>query len=305
MTTEAPAPTLRIAVIGATGFVGDAVTRRLASQGHRVVALSRQGGRRSGWAERVEARAADVTTGEGLLEALQGSDAVVHLVAIPRESRGRRFAEVNVRGTQRAVEAATAAGVRRLVHLSALGVVDDPKLDYLYSKWLGEQAVRGSDLDWVILRPSLLFGPGDGFFNLVRVTLTWWSPGLVAIPGRGDARFQPLSVEDLAIAVERCLVDADRSRTVYELGGPEYWSYREIVDEVMRVTGKRRLPVPMPIPLLSALTLLTDRLLPIFPVSHDQVSSLQRPNFTDLDAFERAFGFAPRPVDVSYLSEHR
>ena len=285
--TDAAARNLTVAVIGATGFVGDAVTRRLASRGHGVIALSREGARAAGWPEAVEARAADVTTGDGLADALRGADAAVHLVAIPRESGGRTFAEVNVRGTQRAVEAASKAGVRRFVHLSVLGVVDDPRLAYLYSKWLGEQVVRDSDLDWVILRPSLLFGPGDGFFNLIKTTLTWWSPGLVAIPGRGDARFQPLSVEDLALAVERSVVDADHSRIVHELGGPDYWTYREIVDEVMRVTGKRRIPVPMPIPLISALTVATDRVLPIFPVSHDQISSLQRPNFTKLDAFER------------------
>ena len=74
---------------------------------------------------------------------------------------------------------------------------------YLYSKWRGEQAVRASSLDWVVLRPSLMFGEGDGFFNLVKTTLRYWSPGIVAIPGRGDARFQPLSVDDLAIAVEK------------------------------------------------------------------------------------------------------
>jgi NADH dehydrogenase len=305
MATDAPARSLTVAVIGATGFVGDAVTRRLASQGHRVLALWREGERAADWPDGVEARSADVTTGEGLADALDGADAAVHLVAIPRESGGRTFAQVNVRGTQRAVEAAAAAGVGRFVHLSALGVVDDPKLGYLYSKWLGEQVVRDSALDWVVLRPSLLFGPGDGFFNLIKVTLRWWSPGLVAIPGRGDARFQPLSVEDLALAVERSVVDADRSHTVYELGGPDYWSYREIVDEVMRVTGKRRIPVPMPIPLISALTVATDRVLPIFPVSHDQISSLQRPNFTELDAFQRAFGVMPRPMDLSYLSDRR
>jgi NADH dehydrogenase len=195
--------------------------------------------------------------------------------------------------------------VRRFVHLSVLGVADDPKLAYLYSKWRGEDAVRASHLEWVVLRPSLMFGSGDGFFNLVKTTLRWWSPGVVAIPGTGDARFQPLSVDDLAVAIEKSLTDADRARSIYELGGPAYLSYREIVDEVMRVTGMRRVRVAVPIPLISALTSVTDRLLPIFPVSHDQIASLQRPNYTQLDAFERAFGIRPRPIDLSYLGEPR
>ena len=292
---------LRVAVIGATGFVGRHVVARLAESGHRVVAISRQGRHRTEWSRAVEARAADVTTGAGLGEALAAVDASVHLVAIPRESKGRTFDEVNVGGTRRAVEAAAEAGVRRFVHLSALGVVDDPKLDYLYSKWRGEQIVRESPLDWVVLRPSLLFGPGDGFFSLVRTTLKWWSPGVVAVPGDGSARFQPLAVDDLARAVERAVVDDDRAGSVYEIGGPDWVTYREIVDEVMRVTGMRRLKLGMPIPLISALTTVTDRVLPIFPVSHDQIASLQRPNYTERDAFEKAFGFSPRPMDLEYL----
>lgn len=294
---------MTIAVIGATGFVGSTVVPHLARGGHRVVAVSRDGRRQSGWPDTVEARAADVGSGVGLSAALEGAEAVVHLVAIPRQSGGLTFDRVNVGGTRHVVEASRVAGVRRFVHLSALGVIDDPKLDFLYSKWRGERIVRDSDLDSVVLRPSLLFGPGDGFFGLVRTTLKWWSPGIVAIPGDGNARFQPLAVDDLAIAVERSVVDADRGGSVYELGGPHWMTYREIVDEVMRVTGMRRLKLGVPIPLISALTAVTDRLLPIFPVSHDQIQSLQRPNFTEPDAFVRAFGIEPRPFDVAYLAE--
>ncbi|HJP71688.1 MAG TPA: complex I NDUFA9 subunit family protein [Candidatus Limnocylindria bacterium] len=293
---------MKVAVIGATGFVGSHVVPHLVERGHEVIAISRDGRRRAEWTDAVEARTADITRSD-LRTPLAGVEAVVHLAAIPRQTGGRTFDDVNVLGTQRVVEAAQRIGVRRFVHLSVLGVADDPRLAYLHSKWRGEESVRASELDWVVLRPSLMFGTGDGFFNLVKTTLRWWSPGVVAIPGNGDARFQPLSVDDLAIAVEKSLTDADRFRTVYELGGPAYLSYRDIVDEVMRVTGMRRLPVGVPIPLISALTSVTDRLLPIFPVSHDQIASLQRPNFTVVDAFQRNFGVEPRPLDLSYLAK--
>jgi NADH dehydrogenase len=293
---------MTVAVVGATGFVGTSVVPQLALAGHRVVAISRNGIRRPEWPATVVARSADVVTGRGLDAALESVEVAVQLVAIPRQTRGRSFEDVNVRGTERVVEAAGRGGVRRIVHLSAMGVAGDPKLAYLSSKWRGEQAVRESGLEWVVLRPSLLFGPGDGFFNLVNLTLKWWSPGIVAIPGKGDARFQPLAVDDLAIAVERSAADPERAGSVYEIGGPEHVTYREIVDEVMAVTGRRRLKLGMPIPLISALTAVTDRVLPIFPVSHDQISSLQRPNFTEIDAFERAFGVRPRRMDLSYLT---
>jgi NADH dehydrogenase len=291
---------MKTAVVGATGFVGSHLVPHLVLQGHEVIAISRDGRRLPEWTDAVVARRADVT-GDGIDEALSGADSVVHLAAIPRESKGRGFVQVNVRGTQRVVEAAERAGVRRFVHLSVMGVVDDPKLRYLCSKWIGEQMVRDSSLDWVVLRPSLLFGEGDGFFNLVKTTLRWWSPGVVVIPGSGDARFQPLSVDDLAIAIERSLTDADRSRSVYELGGPDWITYDQIVDAVMAATGMRRLKLGMPIPLISAVTSVTDRILPVFPVSHDQISSLQRPNYTDPDAFEQAFGVKPRKLDLAYL----
>jgi NADH dehydrogenase len=291
---------VKIAVIGATGFVGSHLVPHLVASGHHVIAISRAGRRLEGWGDTVEPRAADVS-GDGLDMALAGADGAVHLVAIPRETGGRRFAEVNVRGTQRVVQAAEKAGVTRFVHLSALGVIDDPKLAFLHSKWRGEEAVRGSSLEWVVLRPSLLFGQGDGFFNLIKTTLRWWSPGIVAIPGKGDARFQPLSVDDLAIGIEKSLTDPGRAASVHELGGPEWVTYNEIVNEVMRVTGMKRLKLGMPVPLISALTAVTDKVLPIFPVSHEQISSLQRPNYTDPGAFERTFGVKPRRLDLSYL----
>jgi len=294
---------MNIAVVGATGFVGSHLVHHLVEGGHQIIAVSRDGRRLPAWGEAVVASAADIANGIGLDEALDGADAVVNLAAIPRETGGRRFEEVNVRGTGRVVAAAERAGIRRFVHLSVLGVADDPKLAYLHSKWRGEQTVRGSSLDWVVLRPSLMFGEGDGFFNLVKTTLRFWSPGIVAIPGKGDARFQPLSVDDLAIGVEKSVTGAVPAGSVYELGGPEHVSYRQIVEAVMRATGMRRLPLGIPIPLISALTAITDRVLPIFPVSHDQISSLQRPNFTDLDAFERAFDVKPCPFDVSYLGD--
>jgi NADH dehydrogenase len=293
---------MELAVIGETGFVGSHLVPYLTARGHRVRAVSRSGRRLAEWGESVINLVGDVETGAGLGAAMVGADAVVQLTAIPRETGGRSFEQVNVHGVARVLDSARQAGVRRFVHLSALGVTDDPKLRFLSSKWRGEALVRESQLDWVVLRPSLLFGEGDGFFNLIKTTLTWWSPGIVAIPGDGRTRFQPLSVDDLAIAIERSLTDAQRAGSVYELGGPQYLTYADIVDRVMAATGKRRLKLNMPIPLIGALTALTDRLLPIFPVSHDQIGSMSQPNFTDLDAFERAFGRPPRPIDLGYLA---
>jgi uncharacterized protein YbjT (DUF2867 family) len=291
-----------ITVIGATGFVGRHVVARLQECGYTVRALSRRGTRRPEWGERVHPLVGNVETSAGIGSAVLGADAVVHLVAIPRESDERTFEGVNVGGVAHVLDAMHAAGVRRLIHLSVLGVTDDPGYRYLSSKWRGEQLVRERGLDWVVLRPSIMFGPGDGFFSLIETTLRWWSPGVVAIPAAGAVRFQPLAAQDLAIGVERCLVEPQRAGSLYELGGPVYLTYAELVDAVMRATGHRRLKMPVPVPLLRALTSVTDRFLPVFPVSNDQIASLGRPNHTDLDAFERTFGTPPRPFDLSYMA---
>jgi uncharacterized protein YbjT (DUF2867 family) len=290
-----------VTVVGATGFVGRHLVIRLQAGGHTVRAVSRLGGRRPGWGADVHALAADVETGDGLGATMVGADAVVHLVAIPREGGGRTFEEVNVHGVARVLGAMHDAGVRRIVHLSVMGVTEEPHFRYLSSKWRGEQLVRQSGHDWVVLRPSLLFGVGDGFFSLIDTTLRWWSPGIVAVPAAAGVRFQPLAVEDLAIAVERCLAEPQRAGSVYELGGPAYLTYPQIVDAVMRATRRQRIKLPIPVPLLRALTAVTDRVLPVFPVSHDQVLSLGRPNHTSLDAFQRTFGVPPRQFDLAYM----
>jgi NADH dehydrogenase len=295
--------TSTVAVVGATGFVGSHIVPRLADAGHHVRAISRGGTKPPEWPGNVEPVRADIETGANLRESLAGADVVVHLAAIPREGGGRTFENVNVRGVERVLDAMRANGVPRIVHLSVLGATPEPRYEYLSSKWRGEQLVREAGVDWVVFRPSLLFGRGDGFFNLIKTTLTWWSPGIVAIPGDGRAAFQPLSVDDLATAVLMAVEEPARDGSVYELGGPERVTYREIVRRVMRATGKRRLSLNMPVPIISALTAVTDRVLPIFPVSHDQIRSLGLPNVTEPDVVEREFGFDPRPFDVSYLRD--
>ena len=142
---------------------------------------------------------------------MAGVDAVVHLVAIPRDFRGGADLRlVNTEGTRAVVAAMGKAGVKRLVHMGAMGVEDDPSLHYASSKAKAEALVRDSGLDWTILKPSLQFGPGDGFFNIVA-DLVRISPGIVPVPGDGSARFQPIHAADVAAVIVRVLADPRRS----------------------------------------------------------------------------------------------
>jgi NADH dehydrogenase len=234
-------------------------------------------------------------------------DAVLHLVAIPRDHRGGADLRlVNTEGTRMVVEAMRAAGVRRLVHMGAMGVEDDPALHYASSKAKAEALVAASDLDWTILKPSLQFGPGDGFFNIIA-DLVRLSPGIVPVPGRGTARFQPIHSGDVARVVVAALDDPTTIGSTFELGGPRYWTYREITDEVLQALGKRRLIAPMPVPLIRIVAGAAEAVRFPFPVATDQLRQLRLDNIGPLDLIERRFGFAPRPMEgaLGYLRQRR
>ncbi len=292
-------------VTGANGFVGSHVVPALLDAGHSVVALVRddeagaQVVRRlpAAQRERVEVRRGDVTKPGTLPAALVGVDAVVHLAAIARDwDGGETLRLVNTEGTRNVVAAMRAAGVERLVHLGALGVTDEPDLHYGSSKAKAMAIVRDSGLRPTILAPSLLFGPRDGFFNLLA-GLVRMSPGIVPITGSGKARFQPLAIEDLARACVMALGDDAYVGRELLLGGPRYWTYREIVEEVLRGMGARRLLMPMPVAVIRAVAGAAEAVRAPFPVATDQLRQLRHDNIGPLDSVRAGFGFDPRPME--------
>jgi NADH dehydrogenase len=266
-----------ILVTGASGFVGSHLVPALIGSGHRVVALGRT--RASG--ERVVGR----------------------LPAAARDAVETRIGDVTQAAT---LDAARTAGVRRFVHQSAMGVTDDPQLHYATSKARAEELVRHSGLDWTILKPSLLWGEGDGFFSLIA-QLARWSPGVIAVPGNGRARFQPLWVGDLARVVVEVLASDVTVGHSYELGGPAYWTYTEITREVLGAVGRQRLVVPMPVPLIALVAGAAETLGLPFPVATDQLRQLRLDNIGPLHGVEQHFGFRPRPMNghLGYLRPNR
>jgi uncharacterized protein YbjT (DUF2867 family) len=304
-----------ILVTGASGFVGSHLVPSLLASGHRIVALTRtpEGGERVvarvpvAQRESVEVRLGDTTHPASLGAALAGVDAVVHLAAIPRDfNGGADLRLVNTEGTRAVVVAMAAAGVRRLIHMGAMGVEDVPDLHYASSKAKAEALVRESGLAWTILKPSLQFGEGDGFFNIVA-SLVRLSPGLVPVPGSGRARFQPIHSDDVASVTGRALADPTTIGGSFELGGPRYWTYREITREVAAALGKRRLIVPMPVPLIRLVAGASELVRLPFPVATDQLRQLRLDNIGPLDLIPTRFGFQPRPMEgaLGYLRTHQ
>src|SRR3954451_12689436 len=294
-----------ILVTGANGFIGSHVVPALLDAGHRVVALTREaaddqdvlGRLTAAQRANVEVRHGDVTHFEQLAPAFDGVDAVLHLVALPRDwDGGASLRLVNTEGTRNMIAATREAGVRRFVHLGAMGVVDDPALHYASSKAKAIALVKDSGLDWTILSPSLLFGPRDGFFNilagLVRV-----SPGVVPLTGSGQARFQPLAIEDLARAAVQVLGDPSMEGRELLLGGPRHWTYREIVQEVVRGMGTRRALLPMAVPLIRLVAATAESVRIPFPVATDQLRQLRLNNTPEPAVIRRTLGWEPRPME--------
>ncbi len=295
----------KVLLTGASGFVGSHVLPALLDAGHQVVALCRSekvGARVQARIERgvdrLQVRVGDIENVDSVVAAATGCDAIVHLVAIPRDwSGGRDLDRVNHLGTANVVAAAQRAGVRRFVHLGALGVEERAGLNYASSKARGERVVRESGLDYTIIKPSLIWGERDGFFNIVAALVRIPAPA-VPVPGNGKSRFQPVWAGDVARAIVTVLADAKGSiGRSYELGGPRYWTYAEITREVARALNKRRLIIPMPVPLIGLVAGVSEAIRLPFPVATDQLRQLALDNIGALDAVERELGFVP--VDMA------
>jgi len=279
-----------ILVIGGTGFIGRHLVARLVESGEKVRVASR-GSRRAALPDGVEQAQADVVTGEGLAEAMAGVEKVAHLVAIIIERGSQRFDAVIRGGTEGVVREAETAGVKKLVYVSAIGAAPDPKFPYWHAKWEAEQTVAGSSLNYTILRPSLVFGPEDDFFNRLA-DMVRRSP-LVPIAGAGKTRFQPIGVDDLVTCVAACLGEGTHDRQTVEVGGPEQLTYNELIDVISAALGKRRPRVHVPLWLMRPGARVLQSVLSNPPVTTDQLAMLSKDNVAELDAVPRQFGFTP------------
>ena len=298
---------VRVAITGANGFVGRALIAALLADGADgaagdIRAIVRDPGRAATELPHagLELRQADVTDPGSLRGAFDGIDAVVHTVAIPTERHGS-FERVNAEGTRAVVREAERAGVRRLVHVSAIGASAESPYPFLRTKGEGEAAVAGSGLPHVVLRPSILFGPGDDFFPRLRFSLRF---PVVPLPGGGRALFQPLHVEDLARAIRAAL--RGPMTGAFELGGPVPVTYRQMLEETMRAYEKRRPTVPLPVILMKPAAFLFERTMADPPVTVAQLDLLAVDNTPHPNAIDRVFGVRPRAFlggGLSYLGQ--
>lgn len=286
-----------ITVFGGTGFLGRAILRRLVEAGIRVRVAARHPASLPDdlFGDRVEQLTADVRDPDAVARAVHGADGVVNAVSLYVERAGTTFRDIHVDGAANLARGARDAGVKRLVHVSGIGVDEDSPSAYVRARACGERRVREVFPEVVVLRPSVLFGPGDAFLAALRsVTLA----PVIPLFGRGDTRLQPVFVDDVARAVERSLQDPGAPGRIFELGGAQVLTYREAVEAVLAHLERRRVLVPVPFPAWHVLAGVVS-VLPGPPLTRDQVILMQSdnvvsgelPTFADLG--HEPVGFRP------------
>jgi uncharacterized protein YbjT (DUF2867 family) len=301
----------RTAVLGGSGFIGRYVVKRLAARGEVIAVGCRNAEeakflRPMGDVGQIQPLNVAIDD-EALLPAfLAGNGALVNCVGILRESGSQTFGRVHHTGPARLARFARDAGIERFVHISAIGADPRSPSAYARTKAAGEQAVRDAFPTVTILRPSIVFGPEDQFFNRFAA-MAMFSPALPLIGG-GDTRFQPVYVGDVADAVIACLEDPATPGRLYELGGPKTYTFRELFELLLNEIHRKRWLMDIPFGLAEFQAKLM-ALLPNPPLTPDQVELLKRDNVVSSGAMTLAsLGITPTPVEVilpTYLDRFR
>ncbi len=292
---------LSLCILGGSGFVGTRLVARLIKDGHRVTVLSRDRELHKHLLvlPGLTLENCDVYDEAQLSERLRGKDVAINLIGILNERGfgGGGFRRAHTELTRVLLQAARSANVPRLLQVSALNAATDAPSHYLRSKGEAERLIQGSGdaLDWTIFKPSVMFGPGDSFLN--RFASLLGSVPLVFPLAKPNARFQPVFVDDVIEALLRTLRGGASSRQVYELGGPQVYTLREIVGLVAKLTGRRRWIIGLP-DFVARLQGLVFDFVPGRPFSSDNYRSLSVDSVCTRDGFAK-LGIKPQSMVAS------
>jgi uncharacterized protein YbjT (DUF2867 family) len=301
----------RIAVLGGSGFIGRHIVRRLAERGRRIAVGCRNAEaakflKPMGEVGQIAPLNVAMDDADLLPAFLAGNEGLINCVGILQEAGRQTFELVHHVGPARLARLARDAGIERFVHLSALGADSRSTSAYARTKAAGEQAVRDAFPTVTILRPSIVFGPEDQFFNRFAAMATMLP--ILPLIGGGNTRFQPVYVGDVADAAVKCLDDPTTAGRTYELGGPRTYTFRELLELVLSEIRRKRRFVDIPF----GLAMLQARLMSVMPgapLTPDQVELLKQDNIVAPQAMNLAsLGIAPTAVEAvlpTYLDRFR
>ncbi len=281
-----------ILVTGGTGFVGSHLIKKMRQEGLSVRAVVRSPAKAIGLRDLgVEVVPGDVSDKASLERAVQGIERVVHLVGIIQEAPGATFQSVHVDGTRNLAEAARKAGVRHFLFQSALGTRANAKSQYHRTKWEAEELVRGSGIPSTVLRPSLIYGPGDQF--TIRLSDMIRLSPILPIIGSGSSKVQPLFINDAVACIVKAVTSDAYLNELYELGGPEQLSYEEVTRAIAAALGVSRPALHLPLLFMRSMARVMETVLPKPPVTTDQLIMLQEDTVCSMKDIRDAFGIEP------------
>jgi NADH dehydrogenase len=281
---------MKVFLCGGTGFVGRHVVDSLRKRGHEVVLLVHK---RSGIsAQGIEQVEGDITIPATFISSLKGCDSIINLIGIIREfpSRGVTFEALHVQGTKNLLTAAKKTGINRIIHMSALAARPDAASLYHRTKFMAEDFIRASGLEWTIFRPSIIFGPGDEFVNKLADQVRNFP--LVPVIGDGNYRLQPIAAGDVAACFAMSLEMPDTLGQTYELCGQDRLTYNGLIDAIGLAMGKPHVrKIRSPVPLMKIVVPIFQRF-SFFPITMDQMTMLLEENIGECSWIE-SFRFRP------------
>ncbi|MDX8391219.1 MAG: complex I NDUFA9 subunit family protein [Mariprofundaceae bacterium] len=276
-----------ICIVGGSGFVGRAIAQQAVERHYRVTIACRHPERaRDMQVKGMRLVKADICSGRGLDEAIQDSDCVINLVGLLFERGAQNFSAAHVHGTEHLLAACERANVQQYLHMSALGADLGSLSNYARSKAEAEQRVRQTQLAWTIMRPSIIYGEHDSFFNRFR---SLYAAAPVAPLIGADTRFQPVWVEDVARAFVASIGNRDVQGQIFELGGPDIYSLRQLIEMMLAELGWQRLLLPAPA-FVASLMARVMQFLPTPPLTPDQLILLKQDNVLHDTSFPAIFG---------------
>lgn len=285
---------MKVFVTGGSGFVGAEIIRQLLAEGHEVRALVHSRAAAS-TDPKLELWPGDATQAETLKDSLRGCAAVIHLIGIIREFPDKKvtFQRLHVDATRNILAAAQEQGVRRYLHMSANGTRPNAVAEYHKSKWAAEELVRAAGLDTTIFRPSLIFGPGDAFVNMLA-TIIRRTP-VVPVIGDGEYRMSPVAVANVATGFVRALTQPESIDEIYHCAGPQVFTYNQLLDEIARALGRNGITrIHQPVLMMRSLSTLLEKM-SFFPITTGQLTMLLEGNVCDPQPWAQTFALDLTP----------
>jgi len=266
---------LKVFITGGTGFVGNNIVVKLLERRYEAVLFIRDknSAKKLGtFANRLNFVHGNVQDIGSIERGMSGCDAVIHLVGIIREIGANTFESVHYEGTKNVVEAAKSLKIKRFIHMSAEGTSSAAKSKYHKTKFRAEEYLKSSGLNYTIFRPSMLFGPEDKNFNILADMIR--KAPFIPVIGEGNYRWQPVSVKDVAEVFVSALKNQRAERKVYEIRGPDIFTFNEVLDILMKILSIKRTKVHIPVALIRPIVYILERILSSPPITSDQLKML-------------------------------